>query len=94
MRGELGHHEHQGKRYTGVWRDNPGPDAKKCMEVWTIGETGVDRLGELGSSATMDTDSLNSLHGQAQKRTRMDLAPIAGKPGAFKTRGGNGARRL
>ena len=57
----------------GVLEKEPGPDKTKVFEVWSIGQTSIDREAELAHSSTTSADDLNTIHDAANKRIRMQV---------------------
>ena len=75
-------HYHQGRKLAGVLEKEPGPDKTKVFEVWSIGQTSIDRQAELAHSSTTSADDMNTIHDAANKRIRVQA--FATKDGGMK----------
>ena len=66
-------HYHQGKKMRGVLISEPGPDKTKCIEIWSVGQSAVDRVAVLadtqGTQGTAEEDLVN-IHAAAAKRVK------------------------
>jgi hypothetical protein len=72
VRKQLKSHVHQGKKISGVWELTVGPDRTQCIEVYTVGESCVDRVAHLADSENNSAEACNSAHEHAVKRVRMN----------------------
>ena len=61
---------------------DPGPDKTKVFEVWSIGQTSIDRHAEIAHSSTTSADDMNAIHDAANKRIRVQA--FATKDGGMK----------
>ncbi|CAK0798742.1 unnamed protein product, partial [Prorocentrum cordatum] len=86
-RKQLGSTKHQGKKVTGVWMKEAGPDPTRAIEVWTVSQDAVDRNGELASTAYGDIADVDKAQEQALKRVRVSSTE---KDGALKVTSGRG----
>lgn len=73
-RARMTSHLHQGRKLAGVLEKDEGPDKTKVYEVWSVGQTSIDRQAELAHSSTTSAEDMNAIHDSANKRVRMQAS--------------------
>ena len=73
-RARMTSHLHQGRKLAGGLEKDEGPDKTKVYEVWSVGQTSIDRQAELAHSSTTSAEDMNAIHDAANKRVRMQAS--------------------